>query len=676
MTSAFAKASASAKATADKSAEDRAGRYRADIDGLRAVAVAIVVIYHAFPLLLPGGFIGVDVFFVISGYLISGIILDALRDGRFSFAHFYARRIRRIFPALAVILAAVSLAGWFVLYADDYQRLGRHVAAGAAFASNFVLWRESSYFDGAVELKPLLHLWSLGIEEQFYLVWPLLLVFASRWRLGRPTFDGIGRGPLLMTLVVGTVSFLVAIWTVRIDRTPAFFAPWTRFWELLAGATLACIEADAALRNVLARLIAPPWVANLLAVAGALMIAAGVILINATRVFPGLWVLLPVAGTFFLLVAGDEAVVNRRLLSLRPVVWVGLISYPLYLWHWPLLSFARLMTTSTPPAAIRLLLILASVVLAWLTYRVIERPVRFGPRRGTIVPALATSMVALFAFGFAANASGGFIDRPINRGDAARLVDYYERMRRRGLHAAYRAECDFMDWVTEGARTELAPACTAPGETRTFLLWGDSFAQALSLGIREELPPGTALAQVATSACAAAVDNFDLSVRDRRCEKANRYAMDAIRRLRPALVILAQSGGHTAIDWPKLAGRTLELGAGHVIVVGPFPVWFPALPAIVGQHHLDDHAEYVRIGLDQNVFANDREMAAKLSGLPNVTYVSLIEHLCRDGACLGRIPGESDLELMVLDYGHLTPKGSAYVGRTVFKPYLEQAAIR
>src|SRR5688572_7338165 len=161
--------------TADK---DRAAHYRPDIDGIRAVAVAVVVAYHAFPLLLPGGFVGVDVFFVISGYLISGIILGALGDGRFSFAHFYARRMRRIFPALAAVLAAVLIGGWFLLYADDYQRLGGHVAAGAAFASNFVLWRESSYFDTAVELKPLLHLWSLGIEEQFYLVWPLLLVLA------------------------------------------------------------------------------------------------------------------------------------------------------------------------------------------------------------------------------------------------------------------------------------------------------------------------------------------------------------------------------------------------------------------------------------------------------------------------------------------------------------------
>jgi peptidoglycan/LPS O-acetylase OafA/YrhL len=172
--------------------------YRPDIDGLRALAVVVVLFFHAFPARLPGGFVGVDVFFVISGYLISGIILDARAAGRFTFAGFYARRIRRIFPALAVVLAAVLAGGWFLLYADDYARVGYHAAAGAGFVSNIAFWSEASYFDVAAELKPLLHLWSLGVEEQFYLVWPVILVVATRWR----------RGPLAATLAIGTVSFL------------------------------------------------------------------------------------------------------------------------------------------------------------------------------------------------------------------------------------------------------------------------------------------------------------------------------------------------------------------------------------------------------------------------------------------------------------------------------------
>jgi peptidoglycan/LPS O-acetylase OafA/YrhL len=640
--------------------------YRPDIDGLRAVAVAVVIAYHGFHQWLPGGFVGVDVFFVISGYLISGIILGGLAERRFTFTDFYARRIRRIFPALAIVLDAVAAAGWFTMYADDYERLGRHIAAGAGFAANFVLWQESSYFDTAVELKPLLHLWSLGIEEQFYLAWPMLLVLASRRR----------RGPLLLTLAIGTASLLISIWQVRIDRTPAFFSPWTRFWELLAGATLACIEIDRAWKGRLDRLLAVRWLPDTLAIAGAAMIGTGVILIDATRVFPGLWVLLPVGGTFALLVAGPRAWINRSLLSLPPVVWIGLISYPLYLWHWPLLSFARIVNGGTPPGVVRLGLIALSVVLAWLTYRLIEWPVRFGSRRRKVVPALATAMVMLFALGLSADAAAGFVNRPINRSDAAHLVEFYERMRRGGLRAAYRQECDFMDWITESARDALDPSCTAAGGEATVLLWGDSFAQALSQGIRDQLPAGTTLAQVTTSACAAAIDNFDPVPPGRRCEKANRYAMDAIARLRPTLVILAQAGAHGATDWPRIAGRALELGAGHVMVVGPFPLWNPGLPRVFADHHLEDRAHYVSAGLDQGLFAIDRELASKLSAAPNITYLSLLEPLCRDHACLARVPGEGALDLMALDFGHLTPKGSSYVGRAVFRPSFERLGIR
>jgi hypothetical protein len=285
-------------------------------------------------------------------------------------------------------------------------------------------------------------------------------------------------------------------------------------------------------------------------------------------------------------------------------------------------------------------------------------------------------MVLTLAVGVTMNAAVGFINRPINRSDAAHLIDYYERLRKNGLREAYRAECDFMVWGSEDARTGLDPSCTAAGRDHTIFLWGDSFAQALSLGIREQLPPGAALAQVTTSSCAAAIGNFDLTVRDRRCETANLYAMDQIRLLRPSLVIVAQAGGQTGVDWEALSARVVELGARSVAVVGPFPLWRPGLPRIFAEHHLEERPEYVRTGLDQDVFAHDRELAAMLAELPNVTYVSLIDRLCRNGACLARVPGEIDLELLALDFGHLTPKGSSYVGRLVMKPLLERAGRR
>lgn len=635
-------------------------KYRADIDGLRAIAVSAVLLYHAFPGRLPGGFVGVDVFFVISGFLISGIILAAARQDRFSFAHFYARRIRRIFPALAIVLIAVLATGWFVMYADDFARLGRHVMAGAAFLSNFELWNESSYFDLAADLKPLLHLWSLGIEEQFYLAWPIVLAVAARWR----------RGPLVATLVVGATSLVVALMMVQSDPTGAFYAPWARFWELLAGAVIACCDVESGAHAWLERLQASPRLRETLATLGLAVMAVGLAVIDRRRMFPGYWVFLPVTSTVLLIAAGPQAWVNRMVLSSTVMVWLGLISYPLYLWHWPLLSFAKLLAGGSLTAGVRASLLAASVVLAWITYLIVERPIRFKLRSPVIVPPLATAMIILFAAGMSVSAHDGYVDRPINRSDAATLVDYYGRMHYHSLGAAYRFDCDFNDRAHQSVRKSLPPSCLERGRAHTVMLWGDSFAQALSQGLRESLPPDTSLAQVATSACRAQIEDFDTSVEDNRCEIADRYAMKEIAALKPDLVILAQNAEHLETDWAGLTGKVLELGARKVIVVGPSPMWDPTLPRVYAAHHMQDRAKFVSEGLYRGAFETDRELASRIKSLPRVSYVSLLDQLCHDDACLAVVPDEGPLDLMVVDYGHLSPKGSSYLGRAIWKPLL------
>jgi peptidoglycan/LPS O-acetylase OafA/YrhL len=640
----------------------RSLQYRPDIDGLRAVAVVAVVAYHAFPMRLPGGFVGVDVFFVISGYLITGIILNGLHAGQFSFKDFYARRIRRIFPALALVLAAVLAIGWFRLFAAEYQALGRHVVAGAAFGSNLLFWQEASYFDRAAALKPLLHLWSLGIEEQFYLVWPLLLVMSFRW----------ARGPLCLTLALGALSFTTAILTVRVDPTAAFYAPWTRFWELLAGAALVCAQADAPLRRVIKEWTSRPWVAETLSVVGISMLVAAAILIDEHRIFPGLWVVLPVAGTVLLLIAGSRAHFNRIVLSHPVVVWIGLISYPLYLWHWPLLSFTRSLATVTPPAGTRLLAVAVSVALAWTTYRVVESPARFGAGRRLAVPIVSVAMTLIAGAGAVTYARDGFRARQFVRSDAAHFVEYYELMRKHDIADAYRAECDFMDWQSQGIREAIDPSCTTAGREHTVFLWGDSFAQALSLGIREQLPAGAALAQVATSGCRPALEHFVSSgVPSARCDRANDFAVAAIRRLRPALAILAQQADHTAVDWKTLTAQVLDLGARSVLVVGPLPQWRPTLPGIFSSAYLKEPRAYIELGLERSDFDTDRRLSTTLVGLPGVTYLSALDQLCREDGCLAQVPGEGALDLMVLDFGHLTPKGSSYLGRKIWKPVFD-----
>lgn len=355
--------------------------YRADIDGLRAIAVLAVVAFHAFPGSIQGGFIGVDVFFVISGFLISTIIFENLERNSFSFVEFYSRRIKRIFPALLVVFVASFAFGWFALFADEYKQLSKHIVRGALFISNFTLWRESGYFDNSAETKPLLHLWSLGIEEQFYILWPLLLWCAWKKRFNL----------LFVTLAITVISFAFNIWKANSDVVAAFYSPQTRFWELLSGSCLAYL----ALFNERTLQRLKIGSDSLRSCCGAALLVAGVIFITKERAFPGWWALLPTVGAVLIISAGAQAWFNRAVLSHRLLVWFGLISFPLYLWHWPLLAFARVIESETPVVEVRLAAVSISVVLAWLTYRLIERPVRFGKpgRAGVIV--LVVSMLAV-----------------------------------------------------------------------------------------------------------------------------------------------------------------------------------------------------------------------------------------------------------------------------------------
>lgn len=357
-------------------------KYRPDIDGLRAVSVLAVVIFHAFPELLKGGFIGVDVFFVISGYLISTILFENLAKGTFSFTEFYARRIKRIFPALFLVLITCFVIGWFTLPAAEFKQLGKHILSGAGFLSNITLWNEAGYFDTSAEVKPLLHLWSLGIEEQFYFFWPIILWICWKQKLNL----------LAITVLFIAISFYLNVTGIRNDQVATFYSPQTRFWELLCGSLLAWLtlykrEAFTSFAAKFDLWIASfnrsannqnnkNTLANFLSIFGLILLVYGFLRINKELSFPGKWALVPVLASVFLISAGTKAWVNQHVLSHRIVVWFGLISFPLYLWHWPLLSFARIIDSEIPSVTVRLLAVILSVLLAWLTYRFIETPIR------------------------------------------------------------------------------------------------------------------------------------------------------------------------------------------------------------------------------------------------------------------------------------------------------------
>lgn len=371
--------------------------YRADVDGLRALAVLAVLVFHADPTLMPGGFCGVDVFFVISGFLISGIVSRECAAGRFSFARFYARRARRLFPALIVVLVTTLLLGWLILLPDEFRTLGADTAAGAAFASNILQYQDITVYFG-IASRPLLQLWSLGVEEQFYFLWPVLIY--ATLAIG-------GRRFLYIAAAVTAASFLANIAVVSFDPQGAFFLPWNRIWELSLGGILATLEQHPWQPSAaIMKLSKTAAVSRLLQLrqtiywaCGASLLLASFLLLKGTWEVPGFWALAPSIGTALIIVAGPRAWFNRRVLSREPIVFIGLISYPLYLWHWPLLCFVRLIE----PTASRLLLstvLIVALLLSVATYLSIELPLRRSPANRQLVAGLCTALLCFALFGY------------------------------------------------------------------------------------------------------------------------------------------------------------------------------------------------------------------------------------------------------------------------------------
>lgn len=433
--------------------------YRSDIDGLRALAVVSVVIFHAFSWMIPGGYAGVDVFFVISGFLITTNILNGLNESTFTIQGFYQRRIRRIFPALVTMLVLIYALGWFVLLASEYRQLGKHVGSGASFISNIIFWKEFGYFDTSSSVKPLIHLWSLGIEEQFYIVWPLLLWVIFKIRLH----------VLATTVVLAIVSFGFGLYALNHDVVGAYYSPFNRFWELLVGAILAVVMLRQTPTEKASQL------QHVLAVLGLALVLFTMFGLDESSKFPGWNALAPTVGAALMIGTGAHTLTARRIFSLRPVVWIGLISFPLYLWHWPLLTFARIIASTVPSAGVRFGAVVLSILLSWATYRLIEKPLRFHPRVKVVTGALVVSMIVIGLIGYATFENDGISSR--------KVVQINPDIKSGQLFDAEGSVQDSCG-ISDPEVAALFDSCVEDNrETPRFALIGDSKAQALIGGL-------------------------------------------------------------------------------------------------------------------------------------------------------------------------------------------------
>lgn len=428
--------------------------YRPDIDGLRAIAVLGVVLYHA-GLGVPGGYVGVDIFFVISGFLITGLIFKDLENGTFSMLGFWERRVRRIFPALAVMVITCLIAGYFLLLPFGYIVLAQSAISQAVFSSNIQFWRTTGYFNPSAEENPLLHTWSLSVEEQFYLFVPLIIAGLFAWK----------REKLLMPLILlGVVlSFSLSVYWLRVDPTGAFYLIPSRAWELGMGSFVALAQP---LRSQIFRL--------LLGVAGLSGILATFWLYDSRTLFPGLAALLPVMGSAGMIWSGmrsDHGSTQshaHRVLAWGPLVWIGLLSYSLYLWHWPFFAFHRYLFGQNPASLLSIFYVLLAFILSILSLKFIETPFR----KRKICPTRAGILGFTIALTILIVSLSGLIY--LKRGLPQRIPESALKYDR--VQGNQRFSTKDKQDLPSGLRVQKLGVEGAPART---LLWGDSHAEVL-----------------------------------------------------------------------------------------------------------------------------------------------------------------------------------------------------
>ncbi|MGD0632505.1 MAG: acyltransferase family protein [Terracidiphilus sp.] len=627
-------------------------KYRPDIDGLRAVAVLSVLAFHLGWGRMSGGFVGVDVFFVISGYLISAIVFSEVATSSFSILAFYERRIRRIFPALFGMLIVFSIVASFYLLPTEFVDFAKSLVAASTSSSNFYFWRHSGYFDSPTS-SPLLHTWSLAVEEQFYILFPIFLVvvrrfFPERLRIG--------------VVVLFFASLIASAVMVRIDSVTAFYMPYTRAWELLLG-TILSLRMFPRMHSLLMR--------NVATLSGIGLILYSIVTYNRHTPFPGLAALPPCIGAVLIIGAGEfgPSLVGS-VLSWRPFVFIGLISYSLYLWHWPVIILhelglsVNLQSILAPRyanqlAAVRFdmyMEIVMSFVLAVLSWRFVERPFRSRPQRVGRRPLFALSaatMAILIAFSVAVIFAGGFKGRfpPAS----VKVASYLANHDAGGFGRV--GAC----FITESSRSAVLDndLClrTVEGK-RNYLLIGDSLAGALWSGLSSSLP-GDHVLLASISNCKPFVHPVGSSV----CKKEMDYIFQAYLPTHVIQALLLEGrwkpenmGELTeTIEWAKQ--RELP-----VIVFGPVPEYDAPLPRLLAYSiawHQPDLASRHRVASREVMDAQMQSLAASTWHVP---YISLYQAICNDKDCVEYADAAHEVPLMN-DIGHLNEFGSALVVR-------------
>lgn len=636
-------------------------KYRGEIDGLRALAVVPVMLFHAGFELFGGGFVGVDIFFVISGYLITTILIEDIENKRFSIINFYERRARRILPALFLVIFACIPFAWMWMDLSQMKDFSQSLVAVSLFASNILFWTESGYFAGAAEEKPLLHTWSLAVEEQYYLLFPIFLILA--WRFGKNRVFWI-------IVFMSIFSLILSEWGWRKDSIANFYLAPSRAWELFAGSITAfIIQKHGVQKN------------NLLSLIGLTAIIFSIFGYDKNIPFPSIYTLVPVLGVTFVVLYAKKGTLVAKLLSTKLFVGIGLISYSAYLWHQPLFAFARI--TGNREALLSIVLFFMSFIFAYMSWKYVENPFRNKTliKRKTIFIGSFACILSLIFIGAIGHYSNGFSNRFDDK--QITFLNSFENdlpnlnyISRNGLIEKYRLDCDYYDLeaLRSGYPTnipkQISPNCIEKSlSQKTIFIWGDSHAQHFSYGLKKVFDQDFTIRQIATSGCDPKIVNKDSEFD--YCQKSNFQAIKYISETKPYTVLLAQRMNHNIENYIELISSLKKAGVSNIILVGPVPQWNKDLHDIL-VHNLDNVPKKLFRFINHDIIKINEDLLMEFSHYPGVSFVDIIDLFCDQNGCLVYLGDNMEVGITTYDYGHLTPIASEYVAKKI-RPYLTGA---
>ncbi len=612
--------------------------FRKDINGLRAIAVIAVVLFHFNSLWMPGGFAGVDVFFVISGFLMTRIIFGGIEKNTFSIFAFYIARANRIIPALSVLCLALFSFAWFFALDVEFELISKHIISSVSFLSNFHYWRESGYFEASSHEKWLLHTWSLSVEWQFYIIYPLILLAIRQL---------ISIKVAKITVLVGAVlGFILCVFLTYKSPNAAYFLLPSRAWEMMIGGVAYLYPLAIKDKNK-----------KLLEWFGLVLIISSYFYISKEYPWPGYMAIFPVLGSYFIIQAQrNDSLITSNIVLQKLGTW----SYSIYLWHWPLVVY---MYTYMETSVLNIsFLIMLSVLFGMLSYIFIEKRMA-----GKKVFALMLMVLALAMFVYISN--GKFEAREKSQDESNQVLNTYKNytLDPTGLFRKCNASLQMLDKGTPQVDDECIASATGG-----IFLWGDSHMGALSTGLRHEMKVGTPFSQLTSSACAPSFtikrngnNRYDIG-----CDYSNNITYKAILKSKPQIVILGVASKHESVDWENTIAKLYQMGVSKVILIGPFPQWRPSLPMVYVKRHKGE--EYISDwAFDKTVLTSNEYLDKLYIQNNSFIFINMLDNLCFNSEieelnCRAKV-GDS---LLAFDYGHLTVEASRFIAKNYVVPFL------